>query len=289
MKIRQAVIPAAGLGTRFLPVTKAVPKELLPVLAKPCMQYVIDEAIASGIEEFIIVISKMKEVIRSYINDNEVLNKWLLQRGQGDLHEFVQGLRGKAEFRFVYQEEPLGLGDAVYQARSLVQDDYFFVILPDDIIDAEIPATRQMLDIFNEQKMPLVSVMEVPWDDVHRYGIVEARPLSDKLGDVVSIIEKPLRQNSPSNLAVIGRYILPKEIFTILQHTKPGAEDEIQLTDALPGVMASHGVQAYAFSGERYDVGTPFGFLEANLAYGLKHSEFKTRLLNSIKMLSIGM
>lgn len=289
MKIRQAVIPAAGLGTRFLPVTKAVPKELLPVLAKPCMQYVIDEAIASGIEEFIIVLSKVKEIIRSYIHDNEVLNKWLLHRDQNDLYEFVQGLRGKAEFRFVYQEEPLGLGNAVYQAKSMVQDDYFFVILPDDIIDAEVPATRQMLDVFHEHKTPLVSVMEVPWDDVHRYGIVEARPLSDKLGDVVSIIEKPLRQNSPSNLAVIGRYILPKEIFTILKDTQPGAEDEIQLTDALPGIMASHGMQAYAFSGERYDVGTPFGFLEANLAYGLKHSEFRTRLLTSIKMLSIGM
>lgn len=288
MKIRQAIIPAAGLGSRFLPITKCVPKELLPLLDKPCIQHVIDEAILSGVEEFVIIISPEKKIMESYFKEHDYLNKWLEKRNQTDLLEQLKSIESKAKYHFVVQEEPLGLGHAVFCARHLIQDDYFMVLLPDDIIDSEVPVCQQICDVFSENKSPIISVMEVSWEDVHRYGIVKADPLSENLGDIKSIVEKPNRQVAPSNLAVIGRYLLPKEIFPLIEKTQPGAGGEIQLTDALKEIIPSKGLNSYLFQGERYDTGTPVGLLKASIALSLKHPQFKEQISSLIKILASG-
>lgn len=287
MKVKQAVIPAAGLGSRFLPVTKDIPKELLPLVDRPCLQHIIDEAIKSGVEEFVIVISKGKEAIESYFKENEHLNGWLLKRGQNALYEMMKRIQTSAAYHFVYQEEPLGLGHAVACAQPLINDDYFFVLLPDDIVDADVPVCQQMNEVFELQQKSIVSVMEVSWDDVHRYGIVEAHPLSEQLGDVKSIIEKPSRKDAPSNLAVVGRYLLSREIFSYIEKTKPGAQGEIQLTDALREIINTSGLHSYSFSGDRYDTGTPLGLLKASLVLALKYPEYKDEMKSLIKMLAI--
>jgi UTP--glucose-1-phosphate uridylyltransferase len=281
-----AVIPAAGLGSRFLPVTKNIPKELLPLVNVSCLQNVIDEAVASGVTDIILIISKEKHIIEDYFRPHAGLDKWLLKRGQTDLHAQLKAIETKANYHFVYQEEPLGLGHAVLQAHKLVTEDYFFVILPDDIVDAEIPLCQQMIQVFGETGKPLVSVTDVPWDSVHRYGIVQANPLSEHIGEIQSIIEKPKREKAPSNLAVIGRYLLPKTIFPLIEKTQPGRDEEIQLTDALNDLVGLTGLQAYSFSGERHDTGNPLGLLKASLALALKNPLFEKDLKDHIKMLA---
>ncbi len=285
-KIRQAIIPAAGLGTRFLPVTKTVPKELLPLAEKPCIQHVIDEGILAGIEEFIIVISKEKAILEDYFKPNPHLNKWLLAKNKKEIYEEIQAIESKAKFKFVYQDEPLGLGHAVLCGQAHITDDHFFVLLPDDIIDSQIPVCKQMIDIFHAEPHPLVAVMAVGWDNVHQYGIVKANPLSDKLGVIQNIIEKPKREQAPSNLAVIGRYLLPTSIFKILQQVQPGAGGEIQLTDALKQLISSQSIHSYSFVGERYDTGNPLGLLQANLSVGLRNQNMKEQLQSFIKVLA---
>jgi len=286
MRVKQAIIPAAGLGTRFLPVTKNVPKELLPLLDKPCLQHVIDEAVKSGVEEFVIVISKEKQIIEEYYKENDYLNKWLLKKGLNELYDSIKGIETRAKYKFAYQEEPLGLGHAVNCASSLITDDMFFVLLPDDIIDCEKPLCLQLMDELAEHKKPIVSVMEVPWEDVHHYGIVEASPHTERTGEIKSIVEKPKREDSPSNLAVIGRYVLPKEIFSLIENTKPGAKGEIQLTDALRELISTTGLMSYAFNGERFDTGTPIGLMKASISLSLKHPVYQEQIKSHIKMLA---
>lgn len=289
MKVRQAIIPAAGLGTRFLPVTKNIPKELLPLVHRPCLQQVIDEAIKAGVQEFIIVISAEKKLVETYFQNNEFLDEWLLKRHQTEQYQMLKSIERGAKYKFVIQEEPLGLGHAVLQAKDLVTDDFFFVLLPDDIIDAEVPVCQQLNQVFEQYQKPIVSVMEIAWEKVHRYGIVEAVPLSERVGTVTSIIEKPSRQIAPSNLAVIGRYLLPKTIFPFIQKTKPGSGGEIQLTDAIKELIAATGLTSYAFEGDRYDTGTPAGLLCASMAMALKHPDFRDEVTNQIKLLAAGL
>lgn len=284
--ITQAVIPAAGLGSRFLPITKNVPKELLPLVNVPCLQNVIDEAVNSGVTDIIIVISPEKRIIEDYFKPHASLNKWLLKRGQADIHAQLKAIETKANYHFVYQEEPLGLGHAVLQAHKFITEDHFFVILPDDIVDAEVPLCQQMQQVFHENGKPLVSVTDVAWDSVHRYGIVQANPLSEHVGEIQSIIEKPKRENAPSNLAVIGRYLLPKHIFPLIEKTKPGAGGEIQLTDSLNDLVPLTGLQAYSFLGERHDTGNPLGLLKASIALALKNPQFEKDLKDHIKILA---
>lgn len=284
--IKQAVIPAAGLGSRFLPTTKCTPKELIPLVDRPCIDHVVDEAIAAGVEEFIFVISKDKEKILDYYKPKEQLNKWLVERGQTTILEQMQRLEGKANFDFVYQDEPLGLGHAVLCARPKITQDWFFVILPDDIIDADVPVCQQMAQAFVTKPMPLVSVMSVGWDEVHRYGIVEAHALSEQRGNMVSIVEKPNRDDAPSNLAVVGRYILPNHIFDILETVKPGSGGEIQLTDALSHLMKDVGLHSWVFQGLRYDTGNPLGWIKANIGLALKNEGFRGPIQEYIKFLS---
>ena len=286
MKISQAVIPAAGLGTRFLPATKSIPKELIPLVDKPCLHHVVDELVAAGIEEIIFIVSTEKEGIENYFRPNESLYHWLEQRGQKALMEDMRRLDTQVKYHFVVQREPLGLGHAVSCAREIIKDDYFFVVLPDDIIAAEMPVCRQMTGIFTKYGKPMVSVMQVEWQDVDRYGIVQASALTDHVGDVLDIIEKPKRDQAPSNLAVIGRYILPKNIFKILEQVTPGAGGEIQLTDALRQLISGGGLHSYSFTGERFDTGTPLGLLQANLAFALQRPEMKDILIKTVKSLA---
>ncbi len=282
-QIRQAIIPAAGLGTRFLPITKTVPKELLPLAEKPCLEHVIDEAIAAGVEEFIIVISPEKDLLTHYFRPNPKLDEWLLKRGKREAYDAIKTMEGKARYTFVHQNEPLGLGHAVLCAKEAITDDHFFVILPDDVIDAEVPVCQQMVNLFAEAKNPLIAVMQVDWDQVHAFGIVQGAPLSEKLALIENIVEKPKREIAPSNLAIIGRYLLPKTIFSLLEKTKPGAGGEIQLTDALRELIQESPVHSYFFSGDRYDTGNPLGLLQASLILALKNPALSSRLVPFLK------
>lgn len=286
MKVKQAIIPAAGLGTRFLPVTKCVPKELIPLVDKPCIHHVVEEALAAGVEEIIFIVSDEKRGIEDYFRSNDSLHQWLVARGKTEPANAMREFERRASYRFVVQKEPLGLGHAVCCAREVIREDHFMVILPDDIITAEVPVCKQMSDVFEKNPKPLVSVMQVPWDDVHLYGIMKAMALSDRVGDVQDIIEKPKRENAPSNLAVIGRYILPSSIFSILEKIQPGAGGEIQLTDALRQLISNGGLHSYSFEGERHDTGNPLGWLQANIALALQKEKFKTPMLETMKSLS---
>lgn len=286
VKIRQAVIPAAGLGTRFLPVTKCCPKELIPLLDKPCLQHVVDEAISAGVEEFIFVISREKELIRNYFSRNDKLLSWLDCHGQSEWAAKLEKIETQASYRFVYQDEPLGLGHAVGCARDAVSDGPFFVILPDDIIAANVPACAQMAHAFSGDSAAMLAVMLVKWEEVSRYGIVRAAPLTDVIGDVQDIVEKPKREEAPSNLAVIGRYILPKDIFTLLETVNPGAGGEIQLTDALRALIGNGGLRSFSFEGERHDTGTPLGWVQANFALALKDERFAASAKDFLKLMA---
>lgn len=286
MTIRQAIIPAAGLGTRFLPTTKCTPKELIPLVDKPCIQHVVEEALDAGVEEIIFVVSEEKKSIENYFRPNEMLYRHLSSRGQDELVESMRKLENRASYRFVMQPEPLGLGHAVWCAREAIKDEHFFVILPDDIIVSSVPVCEQMRQVFAESGKPMLTAMEVDWKEVNRYGILAALPLSDRVGDVRDIIEKPRREDAPSNLAVIGRYLLPRKIFAILENTKPGAGGEVQLTDGLRHLITNGGLHSYSFEGERFDTGVPLGWLQASIALGLRNPHMKEALIKTMKSLS---
>lgn len=286
MKIKQAVIPAAGLGTRFLPTTKCLPKELIPLVDKPCIQHVVEEALDAGVEEIIFVVSEKKKSIENYFRPDDALYSYLDARGEGQWVQSMRDLENRASYRFVIQSEPLGLGHAVWCARDAIKEDHFFVILPDDIIVSETTVCEQMRAIFAESQKPLLTAMQVAWHEVNRYGILKALPLSDRVGDVQDIVEKPKREEAPSNLAVIGRYLLSRDIFAILEKTEPGAGGEIQLTDALRHLVTNGGLYSYSFVGERFDTGVPLGWLQANVALGLQNPTMKEELIKTMKSLS---
>ncbi|MBI2339892.1 MAG: UTP--glucose-1-phosphate uridylyltransferase [Deltaproteobacteria bacterium] len=285
-KIKKAVIPAAGLGTRFLPATKVVPKELLPIVDKPGIQYIVEEALSAGVEEVIFVISPDKGQVVDHFRPAPELEKCLRERGKNDLLQSITFLTDKAKYSVVTQEKPLGLGHAVLCARQAVGDEWFFVFLPDDLIDHEVPCAVQMLKPWEAHGGAILAVMPVPWEEVHQYGVVKAAPLTASLGKVESLVEKPKREQAPSNLAVIGRYLLPPDIFGFLEKIKSGAIGEIQLTDGLAGLAKKGGLYALQFEGERFDIGNKGGFLEANINYALKHETLSQKTLDLIKMLA---
>lgn len=285
-KIKKAVIPAAGLGTRFLPATKVIPKELLPIVDKPGIQYIVEEAVSAGVEEIIFVISPDKKQIVSHFQQAPELENNLMQKGQSDLLEKITELNNRAKYTTIFQEKPLGLGHAVSCARKAVGDEWFFVFLPDDLISHEVPCAVQMLHSWQTHNGAMVAVMEVPWDQVHHYGVVKAIPMTASLGKVESVVEKPKREQAPSNLAIIGRYLLPPSIFDCLEKVKPGAIGEIQLTDAFFGLIESRELYAYQFEGERYDVGSKLGFIEANINYALKHEELSKHVHELIRLIA---
>jgi len=286
MKLRKAVIPVAGLGTRFLPATKTVPKELLPIVDIPSIQYVVQEAVEAGIEEIIFVTGRGKDSIEDHFDEAPELEQLLTERGN---HEMVKTLRQIAEMTEVVsvrQKKPLGLGHAVLCAKDLVGDEPFAVMLADDLIDADVPGIRQLLNIFEETSESVIALMEVPQAEVHQYGVIKGREIKKGLYQVEATIEKPLAKDAPSRMAIIGRYVLRPEIFQILQNLPPGRGGEIQLTDGLAQLVRERKIFGCEFIGDRYDIGDKVGFVRATVAYALKRPDLRDKVLAYLKTIS---
>lgn len=274
-KVRKAVFPAAGLGTRFLPATKAQPKEMLPLVDKPLIQYGVEEAIHSGIQNIIIVTGRGKASIEDHFDVSFELEHLLESRGKKDLLASVRGISDMIDISYVRQKEALGLGHAVLRAKEIVGPEPFAVVLSDDVIDAEIPAMRQLLDIYEFYGASVVALMEVPKENISAYGVVDAEPVPhngarDRLFRICNMVEKPKASEAPSNLAIIGRYILTPEIFYSLEAIQPGSGGEIQLTDGLKHLLRNRPIYGYKFEGTRYDAGDKLGFLTATVEFALK-------------------
>jgi UTP--glucose-1-phosphate uridylyltransferase len=289
-KIRRAVFPAAGLGTRFLPATKAQPKEMLVVVDKPIIQYAVEEAVASGLENLVIITGRGKHAIEDHFDVSFELERMLEDRGKSDLLSLVRAVSDMVHIAYVRQKEALGLGHAILMARDLVQGEPFAVLLGDDIIDAEIPCIKQMMDIYERNQACVVAIMEVPKEDVSRYGIIDGIPLSGGDGrvfEVKNMVEKPDIQDSPSTLAIIGRYILTPGIFDVLEKTRRGAGGEIQLTDGLKNLLGKERILAYKFRGKRYDAGEKLGFLKTTVEFALKNQEIGPDFRAYLKSLNL--
>lgn len=271
-KIRKAVIPAAGLGTRFLPATKAVPKELLPIVDTPTIQYIVAEAVAAGVRDVILVTARGKESIADHFDVAGELEAHLERTGKTALRKELRDIARMANVITVRQQEPLGLGHAVLCAKDVVGDEPFVVMLGDDVIDAKVPGAKQLADCYERHGLGTIALMEVPQEETAMYGIAAGTPLDDRTMRIDRLVEKP-RQNPPSNLAVIGRYVLPPRIFEILENVKPGVGGEIQLTDALAILAREDGLLGYRFEGDRYDAGDRLGYLKANIAFALKRPD----------------
>ena len=286
MKVNKAVIPAAGLGTRFFPITKSVPKELLPILDKPALHYVVNEALEAGITEIIIVTSPGKTALADYFNPDSDFQYHLEMNGDESLIFEMKRLSSMADIRFVTQDKPLGLGHAVLVAKSLVGHEPFAIMLPDDIVRNDTGVLSQILNTVEELSGGVLAVEHVLWEEVGKYGVIDPHQLSEKYYQVKHLIEKPNISNAPSNLAIVGRYILSPNIFDSLECTVPGAKGEIQLTDALSQLLEYQEIYAYEFEGYRYDCGTPIGLLKASLGFGLSRRETSSdvlRMLNDIQ------
>jgi UTP--glucose-1-phosphate uridylyltransferase len=283
MKLRKAVIPVAGLGTRFLPATKTVPKELLPIVDIPSIQYVVQEAVDAGIEEIIFVTGRGKDGIEDHFDDAPELEQVLADRGQQEMVKMLRRIAEMTEVVSVRQKKPLGLGHAVLCARDLVGAEPFAVMLADDLIDSETPCIRQLSDIFERTDESVVALMEVPETEVQQYGIIKGKVLKERLYQVEATVEKPPAKEAPSRMAIIGRYVLRPEIFSILQKLPPGKGGEIQLTDGLAQLVRERQVYGCEFLGDRYDIGDKFGFVRATVAYALKRPDLKDKLLEYLK------
>ncbi|PAV31558.1 UTP--glucose-1-phosphate uridylyltransferase [Virgibacillus profundi] len=280
MKVRKAIIPAAGLGTRFLPATKAMPKEMLPIVDKPTIQYIVEEAIESGIEDIIIVTGKGKRAIEDHFDHSFELEKNLLDKGKFDLLSEVQKSSKMVDIHYIRQKEPKGLGHAIWCARKFIGDEPFAVLLGDDVVQAETPCLKQMINQYDRYKASILGVQAVKEEDVSRYGIVGCSEIENRLHNVQYLIEKPKQEEAPSNLAILGRYILSPKIFDILSTLKPGAGDEIQLTDAIAELNKLEAVYAYDFEGKRYDVGEKMGFIQTIIEFAIQREDLRRDLLD---------
>jgi len=278
MKVRKAVITAAGWGTRFLPITKAQPKEMLPLINKPLIQYSIEEAINSGIEQIIVVTALGKRAIEDYFDRSFELEDVLEQKGEIKLLQEIRELSNLVDICYIRQKEQLGLGHAVLTAKGIVGEEPFAVLLPDDIIDGKVPVLKQMIGVYEQYKTNIIGVEHISSKDTTKYGIIEPRRISGRIYQVLSLAEKPEPAQAPSDLGVVGRYILMPQIFDVLEVTPPGKNQEIQLTDALQLLLRQQAIYAYEFEGVRYDTGTPLGWLEATIAVALKHPDIGQEL-----------
>jgi len=276
--VRTVVIPAAGLGTRLLPATKAFPKELLPLVDRPIIQYGVEEAVRSGVRRVVLVTSPGNKMTAEHFAPNPTLEDQLAARGQTELLASVRALTAIAEITTVHQEHPLGLGHAVLCAKASLGDTPFAVLLPDDIIDADPPALRQMIDVFVELGSPVVLVERVPHDAVNRYGIIDADPVRNGVFRIRNLVEKPQPDDAPSDLAIVGRYILTPDLFGALEETGAGADGEFQLTDALHRLQRERPMYACELAGTRHDAGTKLGFLQAAIHFALKRPDLETQL-----------
>jgi UTP--glucose-1-phosphate uridylyltransferase len=278
MKVKKAIIPAAGLGTRFLPATKAMPKEMLPIVDKPTIQYIIEEAIESGIEDIIIVTGKGKRAIEDHFDHSFELEQNLLEKGKYDLLDEVQRASKLVDIHYIRQKEPRGLGHAIWCARKFIGNEPFAVLLGDDIVQAEKPCLKQMIEQYERYNASILGVQTVPFEEVYRYGIVEGNQIGNRLYSITNLVEKPKQEEAPSNLAIMGRYILNPRIFEVLETQKPGAGGEIQLTDAIARLNHYEAVYSYDFEGIRYDVGEKMGYIKTMIEFALQRNDLKNEL-----------
>ena len=283
MRIRKAVIPAAGLGTRMLPITKSMPKEMLPIVDKPVIHYVVEEAVKAGIDDILIITGKGKRAIEDYFDRSFELEFYLREKGKLEELKQIEEIGEMVDIYYVRQKKPLGLGDAILHAEKHVNGGPFAVLLGDDIIVSQKPAIKQLIDVAEKRKAPVIGVESVPRELVNKYGIVDGEPIEEGLYIVRHLVEKPSIQEAPSNVAIIGRYILTPEIFDALRETPPGRGGEIQLTDALQILLPSQEIFAKEIKGERYDVGSKLGFVIANLKLSLQRGEMRNEMLGFLK------
>ncbi len=291
-KVRKAVFPAAGLGTRFLPATKAQPKEMMPLVDKPLIQYGVEEAIHSGIQNILIVTGRGKSAIEDHFDVSFELEHLLETRNKRDMLATVRDISDMIDVAYIRQREALGLGHAVLRARAIVGNEPFAVVLSDDVIDAEIPCLRQLLDVYDFFGAPVVALMEVPPEQISAYGVVDAEPVAhngcrDRLYRIRNMVEKPAKSEAPSNLAIIGRYVLTAEIFNSLESIEPGSLGEIQLTDGLKHLLRSRPIYGYRFEGTRYDAGDKLGFLKATVEFALRRYDLGGPFLEYLKSLDL--
>jgi len=288
MKVKKAIIPAAGLGTRFLPATKAQPKEMLPIVDKPTIQHIIEEAVASGIEDIIIVTGRSKRAIEDHFDRSLELESALSKSGKEDMLEEIQGISELANIYYIRQKEAKGLGHAIACARTFIGNEPFAVLLGDDIVyNEETPCLKQLLDVFDEYQTSILGVQTVPMEDTSKYGIVEGREVDDRIYKVSNLVEKPAPGTTTSNVAILGRYIITPDIFDLLDSAQPGSGGEIQLTDALERLGKLQPIYAYNFIGKRYDVGDKLGFLSATVEYALRREELKDSFIKYLKGLEL--
>lgn len=287
MTIKKAIIPAAGLGTRFLPATKAMPKEMLPILDKPTIQYIVEEAAKAGIEDIIIVTGKHKRSIEDHFDTQKELETNLYEKGKLELLDKVQYSTNLANIFYVRQKEQKGLGHAIFTAKQFIGNEPFAVLLGDDIVESDTPAIRQLMDQYEETHKSVIGVQTVPASETHRYGIIAPQSQNSRRYEVEKFVEKPKQGTAPSNLAIMGRYVLSPEIFDYLENQTEGSGGEIQLTDAIERLNQDDRVYAYDFEGERYDVGEKIGFVKTTIEYALKDNEMKEEIKQYIRSLNI--
>lgn len=283
LPVRKAVIPAAGLGTRFLPATKAVPKELLPIVDTPTIHFIVEEVYAAGMDTLVLITSRGKDAIIDYFDFNYELEDKLKKDGKLDLADKVHAASGLVQVVSIRQEHPRGLGHAVLCSHVAIGNEPFAVLLGDDMVDSEVPCIKQMVDVYEKYGKSVVALMEVSEKDVSKFGVVGGKQISDRIIELDKMVEKPKAADAPSRLAIVGRYILTPRIFEILATTKPGKGGEIQLTDAMAQLMREEGFVGLRFEGDRYDAGDKVGFLQANIAYGLKNPDVAPELINFMR------
>ncbi|MGE8080426.1 UTP--glucose-1-phosphate uridylyltransferase GalU [Peribacillus loiseleuriae] len=288
MKVKKAIIPAAGLGTRFLPATKALPKEMLPIVDKPTIQYIVEEAVQSGIEDIIIISGRGKRAIEDHFDKSYELEETLAKRDEWGKLKEVEQITNLANVHYIRQKEPRGLGDAISCARSFIGNEPFAVMLGDDIVRAEVPCLQQLIDMYKIHQCSIIGVQRVPDEDVSKYGIIEPEAeIRDQLLQVRSLVEKPRQEEAPSNYAIMGRYILQPEIFEILKDIPPGAGGEIQLTDAIRKLVDIQKVMGYYFEGDRFDVGDKMGYIKATIDFALKREDLKREMTDYLRSLKL--
>ncbi len=286
-RVRKAVFPAAGLGTRFLPATKASPKEMLPLVDKPLIQYAVEEAVASGIEQVILVTGRGKTAIEDHFDSSKELEMLLEEKGKKQLLREIREISNMVDFAYVRQKEALGLGHAILAARNLVGEEPFAVFLGDDVIDARVPAMRQMLDVYRRYQASVLAVVRVPRAQISAYGVIDPERMADGLYRARDLVEKPPIEQAPSELAVIGRYVLTPRVLVKLAETRPGKGGEIQLTDGLRALLADEPIYALEIEGERYDAGDKLGFLKANVSFALRRPDLREEFRKFLRGLDL--
>ncbi|MGQ0540863.1 MAG: UTP--glucose-1-phosphate uridylyltransferase GalU [Blastocatellia bacterium] len=285
--IRKAVFPAAGLGTRFLPATKASPKEMLPLVDKPLIQYSVEEAVASGIESILIITGRDKSAIENHFDISFELEQLLKEKGKQEMFEQVRAITDIAKISYTRQKQALGLGHAIYQAKDFVGDEPFAVLLADDLVDAEKPALKQMVEVFKKYQAPVIATMQVAGEAISRFGVIDAEEIEPNVFKIKDMVEKPAFSDAPSDLAIIGRYIFTPDIFDAIERTAPGASSEIQITDAMRLLLKDRPFYAVKLDGVRHDAGDKLGFLIATVEYALKRKDLNTEFREYLRSLDL--